>query len=109
MVGAGDEDQLSQCKRVINGMPSVQPVSWPWLLSIRVMNEHMCGASLISDEWALTAAHCLYDEYNDMVHPGKLVVVAGKLSEITVAFQLIMMIIMMMMMMIIIIITIIYF
>jgi len=41
------------------------------------MNEHMCGASLISDEWALTAAHCLFDEYNDMVHPGKLVVVVG--------------------------------
>ena len=87
MVGACDKDQFSFCKRVINGQPSVQPVSWPWLLSIRSMNEHICGASLIREEWALTAAHCLYDEYKNMVHPGKLSVVAGKLSEIIVIFH----------------------
>lgn len=86
-IGACDEDQLSPCKRIINGWPSFQPVSWPWLLSIRRMDEHMCGASLISNEWAVTAAHCLYDEYKNMVHPGELVVVAGKLSEITVFIQ----------------------
>lgn len=82
MIGACVDDQLSLCKRVINGRPSVHPVSWPWLLSIRTMNEHMCGASLISDEWALAAAHCFYDEYKNMVHPGKLVVVAGKFSKV---------------------------
>lgn len=71
-------DPLPLFRRVINGRPSLHPVTWPWLLSLRTINEHMCGASLISDEWALTAAHCFYDEYNKMVHPGKVVAVAGK-------------------------------
>lgn len=47
-------------RRVINGHPSLHPGAWPWLLSIKQLGQHSCGASLISDEWAVTAAHCFF-------------------------------------------------
>ncbi|CAH3166039.1 unnamed protein product, partial [Porites lobata] len=44
--------------RIIGGS-TASPHSWPWQLSLRVMNGHSCGASLISPRWAITAAHCV--------------------------------------------------
>ncbi|CAH3168809.1 unnamed protein product, partial [Porites evermanni] len=44
--------------RIIGGS-TASPHSWPWQLSLRIMNGHSCGASLISPRWAITAAHCV--------------------------------------------------
>ncbi|XP_013390346.1 bone morphogenetic protein 1 [Lingula anatina] len=35
--------------------------SWPWQVSVRYRGSHICGGSLISDQWVATAAHCLED------------------------------------------------
>jgi hypothetical protein len=48
-------------KRIIGGETAIQN-SWPFLVSIRITlnkSEHHCGGSLITDQFILTAAHCL--------------------------------------------------
>ncbi|XP_076019527.1 chymotrypsin-like elastase family member 2A [Genypterus blacodes] len=48
--------------RVVGG-EDVKPNSWPWQISLQYNREgewrHTCGGTLISQEWVLTAAHCI--------------------------------------------------
>ncbi|CAB4025346.1 Chymotrypsin-like protease CTRL-1, partial [Paramuricea clavata] len=46
--------------KVVSGQPA-RPNSWPWQVSLRSVgsSHHFCGGSLISDQWVVTAAHCL--------------------------------------------------
>lgn len=46
--------------RIIGG-ETVQNRTWGWIVSLQLDQSHRCGASLISAEYAVTAAHCVND------------------------------------------------
>uniref|UniRef100_A0A3Q2R1M0 Peptidase S1 domain-containing protein n=1 Tax=Fundulus heteroclitus TaxID=8078 RepID=A0A3Q2R1M0_FUNHE len=42
--------------RIVGGEEAL-PGSWPWQVSLHIYN-HICGGSLINDQWVMTAAYC---------------------------------------------------
>ena len=50
--------------RVIGGSPA-DITDFPHAVSLQQYGEHFCAGTLISDEWVLTAAHCVYKVETD--------------------------------------------
>ncbi|NWH73721.1 ENTK Enteropeptidase, partial [Piaya cayana] len=44
----------------IAGGTDARRMAWPWIVSLSFNSRPLCGASLVSDEWLVTAAHCVY-------------------------------------------------
>ncbi|NXI92371.1 ENTK Enteropeptidase, partial [Psophia crepitans] len=45
--------------RIVGGSDA-RKEAWPWIVSLHFNSRPVCGASLVSDEWLVTAAHCVY-------------------------------------------------
>ncbi|XP_032542661.1 coagulation factor XI-like isoform X4 [Chiroxiphia lanceolata] len=65
--------------RIVGGTDS-SPGEWPWQVSLHVKlsrQRHLCGGSIISNQWILTAAHCV----TSLANPNSWRVYAGILKQ----------------------------
>lgn len=60
-LGMASCGSVSQAR--ITGGSDSAPTQWPWQVSIVYLSEHVCGGSLVSQEWVLSAAHCFPSEH----------------------------------------------
>ncbi|TRY78991.1 hypothetical protein DNTS_005025 [Danionella cerebrum] len=69
-------DSVATQQRIVGGMNAGEG-EWPWQVSMHFSGQLYCGASVLSDEWLISAAHCyskerLADPRMWMAHLGML-------------------------------------
>uniref|UniRef100_A0A4W4FHM2 Transmembrane serine protease 3a n=1 Tax=Electrophorus electricus TaxID=8005 RepID=A0A4W4FHM2_ELEEL len=55
----GSRPQFST--RIVGGNLS-QEGQFPWQVSLHIQHKHLCGGSIVTARWILTAAHCVYGQ-----------------------------------------------
>ncbi|XP_027741824.1 enteropeptidase [Empidonax traillii] len=63
--------------RIVGGSDARRE-AWPWIVSLHFNLLPVCGASLVSDEWLVTAAHCVYGR---QLKPSRWQAVLGLYSQ----------------------------
>ncbi|XP_077198540.1 enteropeptidase isoform X2 [Paroedura picta] len=51
---------IQQSGTKIVGGTNAHEGTWPWVVSLHFNSRPICGASLVSNEWLVSAAHCVY-------------------------------------------------
>ncbi|CAN8196982.1 unnamed protein product [Coccothraustes coccothraustes] len=74
---------VSIMNRIVGGSGAVLG-QWPWQVSLHVQGTHVCGGSIITPHWLVTAAHCVEGRLSD---PHSWRVYAGILNQDEMFFR----------------------
>ncbi|XP_052423201.1 transmembrane protease serine 2 isoform X3 [Carassius gibelio] len=47
--------------RIVGGTTVTSKGVWPWQVSLQISGVHLCGGSVITPYWIVTAAHCVHE------------------------------------------------
>uniref|UniRef100_UPI00398F2A95 enteropeptidase n=1 Tax=Pristiophorus japonicus TaxID=55135 RepID=UPI00398F2A95 len=50
---------LKDVEKIVGGNDVIEG-TWPWIVSLHFRGRHVCGATLVSNQWLVSAAHCIY-------------------------------------------------
>ena len=54
----GQREVTTVHKRIVGGSLS-SPGEWPWIVAVKTGQSINCGGTIISDQWVMTAGHCV--------------------------------------------------
>lgn len=60
---------------IVGGQPA-EPGEWPWQASVQA-GPYLCGGALLTREWVITAAHCLFDNNGILLSADRIHVLLG--------------------------------
>ncbi|XP_071994914.1 transmembrane protease serine 2 [Engystomops pustulosus] len=77
-IDCGQSTKQVPSSRIVGGT-AARSGDWPWQVSLLIRQSHVCGGSIITPDWIVTAAHCVEGNY---AYPSLWTVYAGSTQKL---------------------------
>ncbi|XP_073524572.1 transmembrane protease serine 2 [Phyllobates terribilis] len=61
-IDCGQSTKQATSSRIVGGT-AAKSGDWPWQVSLQIAQSHVCGGSIVTPDWIVTAAHCVEGKY----------------------------------------------